>query len=133
MVIDPTPMRVTARVLNPPTLRYGGDSQPTIVRYFASSLHLLNMFGPSRDLRMVNGTCRNYTTPLVWYLTRSIRRDKKLYKTEIIKKWVIVIFETERFFNDGAVSNMISGFIQGAQSVGECSHFVIIGFPVVNV
>jgi len=82
---------------------------------------------------MVNGTCRNCSIPLIWYLTRSIRRDKKLFKAETIRKWVIVIFESGRFFNDDAVSSMISGFIQGAQSVGECSHFVVVEFPVVNV
>jgi len=52
-----------------------------------------------------------------------IRKDKKLYKPEVIKKWVIVIFESNRFFNDRTVADMISGFIQGARSVGKC--FVI--------
>lgn len=48
-----------------------------------------------------------------------IRKDKKLYKPEIIKKWVIVIFESNRFFNDTTVADMISGFILGARGVGK--------------
>lgn len=83
MQINPTPMTVTARVLLPPTLRYGG-SQATI--------------------KPANG---------LWNM-----RDKKFYKPETIRKWGIVIFENERFFNKDAVNNVINGFIQGAQGVG---------------
>ena len=39
-------MVVTARVLNPPTLRYGGEVQPTIVSHLTSSVHLPNMLVP---------------------------------------------------------------------------------------
>ena len=36
-------MVVSARVLNPPTLRYGGEVQPTIVSHLLFSVHLPNM------------------------------------------------------------------------------------------
>jgi hypothetical protein len=52
---------------------------------------------------------------VTWYLTLSIRRDKKLYIPETIRKWVIVIFENERFFNQDVVTGMIKGF--GARTV----------------
>lgn len=53
------------------------------------------------------------------------RRDKTLFKPETIKKWVVVIFESERSFNSATVSDMVKGFVQGARSVGkyECSKF----------
>ena len=65
--------------------------------------------------------------PFLFYITFFvIRRDKKLYKPETIKKWVIVIFESNRFFNDKTVADMITGFIQGARSVGRSLIFIAL-------
>jgi len=73
---------------------------------------------------MGNGICRcshNFPFFLHIFFFCGIRKDKKLYKPETIKKWAIVIFESNRFFNDKTVADMISGFIQGARSVGKSS------------
>jgi hypothetical protein len=47
------------------------------------------------------------------------RRDKTLFKPETIRKWVVVVFESERSFNTSVVGDMVKGFVQGARSVGE--------------
>jgi len=47
------------------------------------------------------------------------RRDKTLFKPETIRKWVVVVFESERSFGYSVVENMVKGFVQGARSVGE--------------
>lgn len=67
---------------------------------------------------MGNGICGPHLIQFPGMALNFIRRDKKLYKTEPIKKWVVVIFETQRFFNQDAVADMIKGFIAGAQGVG---------------
>ncbi|KAF4619813.1 hypothetical protein D9613_005017 [Agrocybe pediades] len=87
MRVDSTnPKHVRARVLQPPTLRYGpGSKQPTIV--------------PN------NGS---------WNMI-----SKKFYKpTGPIKRWGMIVFETERRMDWDAINEVIAGLIKGCADVG---------------
>lgn len=80
------PLKVQARVLKPPTLRYGrGSKHPTIV--------------PS------NGA---------WNMI-----DKRFYRTgEAIRRWVMVIFETQQRFPPPAAQECMRGLVNNCRDVG---------------
>ncbi|KAJ3501716.1 hypothetical protein NLJ89_g9216 [Agrocybe chaxingu] len=85
MNISSTPMTVTARILRPPTLRYGpGSKEATIEPRFGA-----------------------------WNMIQ-----KKCYKPSVISSWVVVIFEGQGRFNQNVAREMVTGFIEGARSVG---------------
>ncbi|KAF7292384.1 Argonaute-like protein [Mycena chlorophos] len=79
------PLQVQARVLKPPTLRYGqGSRQPTIV---------------PRDG--------------AWNMV-----DKRFFKPVTIERWVVVVYEQQRRFNDQAAQDMIQGLVNSCRDVG---------------
>ncbi|KAG6809550.1 hypothetical protein H0H93_015726, partial [Arthromyces matolae] len=79
------PLPISARVLAPPTLKYGsGSRQPTITPRDGS-----------------------------WNMI-----DKKFYKPEGIRTWVVVSFETQRRFNPDAAREMVDGLVKAFDSVG---------------
>ncbi|KAF7332103.1 Argonaute-like protein [Mycena kentingensis (nom. inval.)] len=79
------PLSVQARVLKPPTLRYGqGSRQPTIV---------------PRDG--------------AWNMV-----DKRFFKPVSVDRWVVVVYEQQRRFNEQAANDMISGLVRSCQDVG---------------
>ncbi|KAJ7068346.1 argonaute-like protein [Mycena amicta] len=79
------PLSVQARVLKPPTLRYGnGSRQPTIT---------------PRDG--------------AWNMV-----DKRFFKPVSIDRWVVVVYEQQRRFNEGAAGDMIEGLIKSCRDVG---------------
>ncbi|KAJ8519388.1 hypothetical protein ONZ45_g3684 [Pleurotus djamor] len=79
------PLRMQARVLPPPKLRYGaGSKQATIT--------------PS------NGA---------WNMV-----DKRFVKPVVIERWVIVVYEQIRRFNEQAAKDMVTGLISSCREVG---------------
>ncbi|KAJ7781167.1 argonaute-like protein [Mycena metata] len=79
------PLKITARVLKPPMLKYGpGSRQMTI---------------SPRDG--------------AWNMV-----DKKFFKPVTIDRWVVVIYEQQRRFNDGAAQDMVTGLINSCRDVG---------------
>ena len=46
------------------------------------------------------------------------RRDKKLFKTQTVKSWIIVIYESEGRFRQAAADAMAKAFCGVAESVG---------------
>jgi len=52
-----------------------------------------------------------------WY---SFRLDKKLFRPcESVKSWFIIIYETERGFNEPTAKAMAKAFCESAKSVGR--------------
>jgi eukaryotic translation initiation factor 2C len=85
MNVNDKMIEVTARVLDPPTLKYGpGSKQATI--------------------RPAHGA---------WNMA-----DKKFFRPSVIKKWVIVVYESERRFNQDVARQMAINFVSGARAVG---------------
>ncbi|KAJ7047297.1 argonaute-like protein [Mycena alexandri] len=79
------PLKITARVLKPPMLKYGpGSRQMTI---------------SPRDG--------------AWNMV-----DKKFFRPVTIDRWVVVIYEQQRRFNDGAAQDMVTGLINSCRDVG---------------
>ena len=64
---------------------------------------------------------RTFFSVTLCLLTRidSHRRDKLFFKTEAIKCWVIVVYESQNRFPEPVARQMATGFIEGAESVGE--------------
>jgi eukaryotic translation initiation factor 2C len=48
------------------------------------------------------------------------RADKKFFRPSVIKKWVIVVYESERRFNQDVARQMAINFVSGARAVGTC-------------
>ena len=48
------------------------------------------------------------------------RADKKFFRPSTIKKWVIVVYEGERRFNQDVAQQMATNFVSGARAVGTC-------------
>ncbi|TFK43467.1 argonaute-like protein [Crucibulum laeve] len=75
------PLKVQARLLKPPVLKYGaGSKQPTIVRLLPHSI--------------------------------------RFFKPVEIQRWVVVIYETVRRFNENAAHDMITGLVRSCGDVG---------------
>lgn len=85
MAVDPNPMVVKARVIAPPTLRYGQGSKQATISPF-------------------NGK---------WNMT-----DKKLFRPQVIKNWIIVIYENQARFQTHTPESIAAAFCRGAESVG---------------
>ncbi|KAJ7129589.1 Piwi domain-containing protein, partial [Mycena epipterygia] len=79
------PLKVQARVLKPPMLKYGvGSRQLTIT---------------PRDG--------------AWNMV-----DKRFFKPVAIERWVVIIYEQQRRFNEGAAQDMINGLVSSCRDVG---------------
>jgi hypothetical protein len=73
-----------------------------------------------RNLQMDSGICLQKSHLSNDLLAQFLlRRDKILFKPEVIKNWAVVIFETKRFFNEDTANAMVRGFIDGARSLGK--------------
>ncbi|KAJ7180167.1 argonaute-like protein [Mycena crocata] len=79
------PLKVQARVLKPPMLKYGAGS------------------------RQMTITPRDGAWNMV---------DKKFFKPVSIDRWVVVIYEQQRRFNEGAAQDMINGLVGSCRDVG---------------
>jgi eukaryotic translation initiation factor 2C len=117
------PLPTQARVLQPPTLKYGqGSKQLTIVRpsmnVYVSALidRLINV----RLQEMDRGTCTSGVRllQLIRGLTIFCRIDKKFYRSVEIQRWVVVIYADSRRFNDNTAREMVGGLVAGCRSVG---------------
>ncbi|KAJ4477407.1 argonaute-like protein [Lentinula aciculospora] len=92
-------MKIQARVLNPPTLKYGpGSKQATIVLE-----HVIPL---------------NASAILQLHTNLLIRRDKKFSKPVEIPCWAIVVYERRQRFNEQAAAEMSEGLAASAQRVG---------------
>ncbi|KAJ6628679.1 hypothetical protein B0H10DRAFT_1777546, partial [Mycena sp. CBHHK59/15] len=87
MVVDHAagPLKVQARVLKPPMLKYGAGS------------------------RQLTITPRDGAWNMV---------DKRFFKPVEIARWVVVIYEQQRRFNDSSARDMINGLVASARDVG---------------
>ncbi|KAJ7283579.1 argonaute-like protein [Mycena rebaudengoi] len=102
MIVDHSagPLKVQARVLKPPMLKYGaGSRQPTItprdgMQLYCSAFCDTNIHVPH------------------------LRVDKRFFKPVEIARWVVVIYEQQRRFDEGSARDMINGLVQSAKDVG---------------
>ncbi|KAF8963810.1 argonaute-like protein [Flammula alnicola] len=83
MEINPEPLEIGARIINPPSLKYSGQGRQAMEANAAE-----------------------------W------RLEHKFFKSSSIARWMVVIYDTQRNFNDNAIRNMIGGFLESCASVG---------------
>ena len=69
---------------------------------------------------MVPGTCLYATNPRTSGINTSIRIDKRFYRTgEAIRRWVMVIFETQQRFPPQAAQECMRGLVNSCRDVGK--------------
>ncbi|KAG6837428.1 hypothetical protein H0H93_009522 [Arthromyces matolae] len=115
MCVDTSgPLKVQARVLRPPTLKYGpGSKQATIVPRDGS----WNM--QVQCLRILNVVSELYP-----------RVDKRFYRPAEVLEWCVVVYEQQGRFGEKAVRDMVDGLTASFRDVGI--RFPANYFPVVR-
>ena len=98
---DARPLDIPARVLAPPTLRYGaGSRQQTIVRTIPHQPRYPSLNRLRRTHALGRGTCECSRCPMHRQIVDdSTRVDKKFYKPASFERWVVIVYENERRFN----------------------------------
>lgn len=120
MQVDETaPVGLTARVLQPPKLRYGqGSPQPIVVSLIAMLL-LWDMC--SQSTKTPRDGAWNMYDLMLWgiqVVSQSVRIDKRFYRPASIEHWMVVVYERQQRFGQQAASDMVSGLVQGCTEVG---------------
>ncbi|KAI9448014.1 argonaute-like protein [Lactarius indigo] len=115
------PIRIQARIMNPPTLRYHQSSkQPSAVRTF--SLPLKNRMTSCvcvRDHVMAHGICTLSRCDFRHSLIVSFQRiDKRMFTPTNVAHWMIVIYERQQRFNDQVANQMASDLVRACEAVG---------------
>jgi eukaryotic translation initiation factor 2C len=113
------PLKVNARVLRPPTLKYGQGSKPATIVCGDS------IFSPSfphaaclRLHAMAHGTCK-YSSCLIKILFMfCYRMEKKMFRPAEIKHFAVIVYEAQSRFSRDLAQDMINGLIAAARDVG---------------
>ncbi|KZT65768.1 argonaute-like protein [Daedalea quercina L-15889] len=87
---DARPLSTPARVLNPPTLRYGAGSKQQTIDPRSGSWNLV---------------------------------DKKFYSPAKFERWVVVVYENDRRFNQQTAQGMVQGLLSACDAVGIAVRF----------
>lgn len=112
------PLPITARVLQPPKLKYGpGSRQPTIVCLFFPNLFCFSDLNEATQRWFMEYVSLDVSSQLVFH--KFNRMDKKFFKPADIKTWVVVSYESQRRFSESAAKEMVAGLVNACGTVGE--------------
>lgn len=57
---------------------------------------------------------------VLYRVNQPSRVDKKFYRPAIIRKWAIIIYETQQRFNAAAADRLVKDLVRGARARGAC-------------
>lgn len=123
MHVDPSvgPLKVDARVLPAPTLRYGpGSRQAAIVSSYVLKFCCKLLIIRFRPQETVHGMYVLFLPQMncadIYPVGKMV--DKKFYQPTTIKGWVVVVYERQQRFRQEAADDMIKGLLDSFKEVG---------------
>lgn len=114
---DAGPLKVQARVLKSPPLRYrAGSRHATLVRYYRFPLSIPLIVVAANKWALGHVRLLNIVHP---HLIDTPRNEKQFFRPTEISVWAILVFETIERFPESEVNKMMGRLAQSCNAVGQ--------------